>query len=684
MSPAVGTPTICVAHGDASAVLSRIGWVAAANGWQAFLSPAPAFDIESAKAIIGSVGQGEPLLVFHLMKTGDGAEPDTQALCDERDRIDSLILQEYPTLDLRSWAIVSTGHILEPREIEALSALRPGSRGVIATAAATSTSVDHPHDDEVAFAANIVSVLGTSTLEGELGQMGTIWLGSASSATFSRRSLELAVGARTIRAHLSDLLADINVDESSTIGSFFLGDLDLGGDDEIRGLLTSGAGGSLLARVRFGVLDFGQIPVEAWSDVILGHHDMVVMHDMPLIKERILQNTSARLADLKDRIRRKLIDDFEETGNVAASIAFCEGMHRSLRRAIENLGDAPRDEHAYDTAEDRRKLRQLTRWLPYGPAVAVRLLASALLALVVTAFVTGGAQVPVNFTTSSWPVGAAATLLLVGGTLYWRRYRRTVRVRNRLTQGIEDRLVNDVLEVAFKARAGMLEELRAWVGTQVSEPSEPETEIPQHADTVSDWFVHLRTLLHSIEDEVRERDEQRVSRKIGPTEYAINIPTPNAAPTAKLDIDGAEPTHDEVVRGLVHAIRADLLDDALPVPSLDTLVDDWTDSLQIGIALKWNSLEDLLDADDATLSEVRSLLAADLTPAGGTSPRVLHYLVAPGGADGKSASAITPSPGKPAPQVMTSLTAIKSTTAPNFVAMLHLYQLEHDATEEQL
>jgi len=406
--PGSPIPLVCVTHQGGESVLARVEWIAQVSDWNAVTCIAEAFEPAMIETLASGIGAGQPLLVVHVAELGDmapGAEArEVSTIGEARRRLDAEISAAFPAVDVRSWAIVMTGHRIE-EELGLAALLSTIGRGVLVTAAATADSVRHEAPDEAAFAANLVTVLASSELEGELAGRESVWFATASSVVFSLLDLKRAVAARWLRDRLDELCSEVGVDEAFEIGESYTIEFGLEKDAAVERLLDSGAGGSLQDRVRFRTIDLDEVPIEGWSDVILGQFDLITVNALPIVREQIQMNAEERLEDLKDTIRRRLLQELQETGKVASPVAMCRGIYAALDRALLQLADRTPSSDELDVAEDRRKLRDFARWMPFGPAVGLRLLAASLLGFVLTAFLEQGFHAPIDPLASWHPAG---------------------------------------------------------------------------------------------------------------------------------------------------------------------------------------------------------------------------------------------------------------------------------------
>ena len=681
----MSTPALVIGYGGASIEpLMRIRWLAQEMEWPLYAEQHDEFSDESAEVVAKHVGQGGPLLLIHLIRFDDRL-PDPSDPSDDRQMVSALeganghaerLARAYPGVDLRQWAVVLTGRTIDPSEAMLLASLADSMRGVLVTAASTSTSVAHPPEVESAFGADLVILLGLSDLEAQIAEVGGVWICGVSSVGYSADRLRLSVAASRA-AEMAARLLEAEDAGGTELGEQWLEDRELDVETAWLGLLDSPAGGSLLSRVRFGDLDFRGIPVGSWTDAILSRHDMAVVGDISIITERVRAAADVRLCELRTATVAMTLSELETTKRIIETMAFCDGVALALGRAIDTVERAAKPNVDREIDEDRRKLRGLLKWLPYGPAVAVRLLIAALFVLLIGAVAAGSRTVPVNVLLSPWPAAAAGAVLVLGASIYGRRLRRTVRVRDRLAKNLEHQLVDRVHEIARAAHLDMLHRLSRWLGSQPPWwPDEPDAEIPETASSVVEWLAWTYVVLDRTNDELVQRSEHRTIRGVGTTEFAIDVPTTDAIRTDSLAPALDEDSMGGAVREFIAFVLPLLSREPPVVPTEDLLLDETTTALDTEFEAPWRNLEGIL-ADNAVVArEARSVLQADLTPTGGDSPEVLHYLIVPGGREGGVAQRLLPRHDDVAPGVLVQLTDVRPTSVPSFAAMVHLYRLE--------
>ena len=570
------TPTLAIGHGSGVAdVLARIETLARRSDWTLTTLLSSEFSIAEIAPVVVAVGQNDPMLLLHVIGSGDGngaaqLDPIVNAIAEIRRQI----LDDYPAATLHEWAIVLTGRRLDPAERDLLATLAMSLRGVAVTASSTSETLEHTTSDERAFAADLGAVLAATTLEREMGDARSVWMCSVGSVSYSPARLALAGAAAQVTAVIDELSSPGEPDPNHDMGAIWIDDFALVEPGAAEALLGAPTGGSLVARIRFGGIDFAKLPVEDWTDAIVTRHDMAALTEIPYITDRIHRNRHHGLDDLRTAVLRRTFEELEDTANIATARAFCDGMRTALDQVSGALEKTRPPTHDDSTVEDRVMLHNLLRWLPFGPAVATRLVMMALFVLIMVATLSDTGAVPIDLTASRWPLSAAGVVVTVGAGLYGRRLRRTIRVRNRLAHGLEQRLVRIVEQTALEAHIEMVKSLSSWIGRDPTrDPLQPE--LPTRASTVTEWLALLATQSDRARPELTRRSRDRCFRELGATPYAVDLPTPDAVPTDTL-IESAEVDSDEDARRVIRAITSEVTAEDLVVLAPDRLIDLWS------------------------------------------------------------------------------------------------------------
>lgn len=97
----------------------------------------------------------------------------------------------------------------------------------------------------------------------------------------------------------------------------------------------------------------------------------------------------------------------------------------------------------------------------------------------------------------------------------------------------------------------------------------------------------------------------------------------------------------------------------------------------------WPALSELLTENSAAQKTARTVIETDLTPTGGDSPDVRHYLVVPGAEHARTEALLLAEDAGVPRHVTQRLTAVRTSDLPDFVAMVHLYRLSVEPPEEQ-
>ncbi len=665
------TPTIAITHGAAATdAATRFEWLAHDLDGVVHSDTVESFSIASVERIVAHVGQGDPLLLIHFLEVDSDdsrvkATASTSAIAHE-------IRSAYLGIDLRQWAIILTGRTLDAVEMSAITELSDQMRGVVVTAASTNESVAHTPEEEFAFAADAAATLASSRLESEIGQRGGAWMWSAASITYSVRRLLLADAAAQAMVALDELLANAKTDVAYELGTQWIDDLQLSDDESWQKLLDSPSGGSLLAKLRLFDIDFDSIPIQSWSETLTTRYDLATLNEVPFINSRIAYTRDERFSDLRFLIATEILAQIEATKNVSEAAAYCSGMRSALDRAIASIKSNQLDSPIADFTTDRQKLRQLLRWLPFASAVATRVAMVALWILVGLSAAVGTGTIPVDVTVSRWPGFASTAVILIGWSLYRRRLRRTIQLRDRLARRMEQQLVDSTEAKAVTEHLTLLSWLRDWVGEA---HGDYEDSPPPNADSVADWLGWLKALLKHARSTFQDRSDLRRFDAVTTSRFAIDVPTADDVPTAALfeatrPIDVAAAT-----RGLIAVVRENLLSSDLTLSAKRQLVEQWSSQLVEPRAARWETLGEALAEGGQTLETALGVLATDLTPAGGSTASIAHYLVAP---DEGTANLLIPEEGDVATGVMPQLTDTRRTHAAGFAATVHLYRLSPD------
>lgn len=703
-------PALLVAHdGLGAAAVGRVRWVVEGTGASIVGCAASEFTGDLVEPALAEVGAYDAFLVVHVV--GPLQDPDLEIADHGGDPVDvltSALTSVHQTLRERfpgkqridQWVIHMVGQVVdepEGRFIERVAGSdEVGLRGIIVSASATHASVTHDADEQACFAADVTLALIGSDLERHLADAEPLaWIGGSTSLTYAAQRVGEAISAHHgLRLLEEYLLADSPAgDPAFDLGEHWVEDLDLPGPKERDILLASPSGGSLLSRVRMDEIDWDHVPIISWSDVLTTQQTLLATQELGTVREVIESNRRKRLEELKQSVIGRTFEELESAVRFESAIAFDRGVQTGLEKAMQAIPEPIRRVDPDLVERDRSKLRKFTRWLPFGPAVALRLFAAALGALVVVGALTGPSDLPVlEHFTKPWGRVAALAILVVGFLLYQRRLKTTLKIRDRLNEALEQQLVDTVEQWVADARRQLLVELRSWIGTRPEWlDSDTSPERPDEARTLIEWFGWLIHESRRSREDLRVRAKERRDPAGLKSRYAVDLPLADLLSTSELAEqllpDTPEPR--DGARSLVLLIRPECQPDALRVLSKDELEPFWTRWLlnRLGPQL-WPDLGALL-VDRPTIRNAArraiegnttpAIVAADNAPSVGTR----HYLALPGGEAGAAfrnlfSPDIEPSE-IPARRVSDSLTAVVDTRIPDLALMVHLYALDLDA-----
>lgn len=707
-------PGLLVAHdplGEAAA--DRVRWVIEGAGDTIVGCNAADFTATIAEVALKEVGAYDSFLVIHVI--GPLEDPGLEVFDRGADPVDALLTalssvheslrQRFPGQQrIDQWVIHTVGQVIDESEHQFIEQVArsadAGLRGVIVSASATHVSVTHDDAEQACFAADIALALLGSDMERYLAEAAPIaWVGGAASLTYAGVRVGEAIsayhGLRLLEEHL---LTDSPAgDPAFDLGEQWVEDLDLPGARERDLLLASAKGGSLLTGIRMEGIDWETVPITSWSDVLTTHQMLLVSQGLDEIRKVIEANRLKRVEELKASIIAHSFEELESSIRFESAITFDRGVLVGLEKAAQAIPEASRGVDPDLVDRDRAKLRRFTRWLPFGPAVALRLFAAALGALVVVSARTGPSDLPVLGTfTKPWGRVAALVVLLVGFLLYQRRLKTTLKVRDRLNAALEQQLVDTVEQCVVDARLQALMELRAWIGTRpdwLDEGAVPTR--PEEAATLVEWFAWLVHESRLSRDRLRARVADRRDLSGVRSRYAVDIPLTDLLSTEELaeQLLPNPPEPREGARNLVVLIRPVCQADALRVLSKDELEPMWIRWLgnRLGPQL-WQDLGALLTERPSIRDAARRTIEANTTPALATrdnAPSVgtRHYLALPGGRTGSAYlqlfSSDIESGAIPAQRVSDSLTGVLDIRIPDVALMVHLYALDLDESPSE-
>lgn len=702
-------PALLVAHDPlGEAAIGRARWVIEGAGDAIVGCTAAEFTGALAEGALKEVGAYDAFLVIHVV--GPLEDPGLSVTERGDDPIESLIgalasvhaslRQRFPGKQrIDQWVIHTVGQVVDDSErrfIERVShSADAGLRGVIVSASATHASVTHDDDEQACFAADIALALIGSDLEGHLADAAPMaWVGGATSLTYAGVRVGEAIsahhGLRVLEEHL--LTESPAGDPAFDMGEHWVEDLDLPGPQERELLLASTTGGSLLTRVRMDEIDWDTVPITSWSDVLTTRQMLLATQELGTIQDVIESNRRKRVEELKASVIARSFEELESAIRFESAITFDQGVQAGLEKAVQAIPEPARGVDPDLVERDRTKLRRFTRWLPFGPAVALRLFAAALGALVVVSARTGPSDLPVlESLTKPWGRVSALAILLLGFVLYQRRLKTTLKVRDRLNAALEQQLVDTVEQWVADARRQALVELRAWIGPRPPWlASGPVPDRPAEADTLVEWFAWLVHESRLSRDDLRTRAADRRDPSGVASRYAVDIPLASLLSTEELaeQLLPHPPEPSEGARSLVVLIRPECQPEALRVLSKAQLEPMWIRWLanRLGPQL-WQDLGALLTDRPSIRDAARRTIEANTTPALSTADNApsigtRHYLALPGGTSGSAYRHLFSSdiePGAiPAHRVSDSLTDVLDIRIPDVALMVHLYALDLD------
>ena len=644
-------------------------------------------DVAALKSLFVDVGATDPFLVVHLVGPRDETGDDAQTLVDAVESVRTKVLESHPGLQaLRIWVVHAVDRRIDEAEVGLIRTLlqQTDLRGVLVTTTSTKASVAHSAADLHAFSADASTLLRIPDFEAELAATPpSAWACGVASVSYSTARLGQAVSA----FHSARLIAECLLPEPEAadpaydLGEDHIREMDLGGDAERRRLLRAPRGGTLLARLRMDDIAFDHVPVTAWCDTITTRHDLLALRELPFVENRIRENAEQRLGELREDTTRAMLDWLEQSRSLESTMRFCEGMRRRIEEVLGELRGRKTSNLRDQTVADRDRLRRLLRLLPFGPAVAVRLLAFSVFVWVLAArLVASRVGSDASFTTI--PLGAAATVLVVGSSLYFRRLRSTVRVRDRLAAGLEKLLEADVEDQVLSARIDLLTRLRDWVGRRPPwwAGDELPAPAPAGADSLAEWLGWLRHDTAAVQAVLEVRSSSREVPGLGSTRYAVDLPAPDDTDISTLadQLLPDAPSPQEGAEAMIRALRGDVTGDTLPVFGADELAERWSSWLEAPVRdCAWPGLTDLVADDPQAAHRARRVLETDVTPAlDGAEPQVRHYLVVPGGEQGRFYTTFLEDDHEVRRTVSAGLTGVYVMPLDSFAAMVHLYRLE--------
>ena len=709
MTTAAVLPALLVAHDPlAESAIERVQWVVGGAGRAVVGCTASTFDVNAVRPALAEVGALDSFLVIHvigpledpeLVVSDRGADP-VGALVQALESVHRSIADVYPgKKGIDQWVVHTVGQVIDPSErrlLDRLSDLEPpGLRGVIVSASATHASVTHDADEQAGFAADVILALVATDIEQHLADADPLtWIAGATSLTYAGTRLADAVSAyHAVRALDEGLLQPSPPgDPAFDLGGAWLLDLDLAAIRERDLLLASPAGGSLLARIRMDEIDWDSVPLTSWADVLTTRQQLLASQEFDAIRKVIEQNRQKRLDELRSSVIAASFEELESSARIESAMAFGAGVIAGLEKSAQRIPEHGGSVDDELVERDRKRLRRFTRWLPFGPAVALRVFAVSLGALVVVSALTGPSGLPVLHSfTKPWGRVTALALLILGFMLYQRRLKATYRIRDRLNEALEKQLVDSVERWVVEARRQTLADLRSWIGTRPAWLDlGPVPEEPALAPTLTEWLGWVVHGSRRIRDVLRVRATERRDPSGLTSRYALDIPTSSSIATSELSDQLLEHAPDPAdgARGIAVVIRPLCLPTSLPIPSDALMSTFWLRWLRNRIEpALWPDLGALLRDRPTVREAARRTIEMNTTPAidaDANAPAVStkHYLAIDGAQDGTAFrqmfSADIDATALPRNRVTGSLTAVLDLALPDIALMLHLYALTAD------
>ena len=664
-------PTIVLVHDDiASGIGQRVADLARGDP-RVFVVAAEDFDPAALEQFLAPVEANDRLLLVHVVgRLPDGRAPMPNAMAHALDAL----MDRYSGLrGVRQWLVQVVGLKWDEPELNLVAgviadACRLRLGGALVVGREVGASVAQPEVEERIGCAEAVHTLRVCPrLESDLAEKPTPWLVGVAAVRYDVEAAtrELARGrCRDLAARLA-AVSEPN-DPGWALGRRAAQDLELLDDREQSRLARSPAGGSVLSLVRAGTVieraAFERIAVGDWAVALEAGIDELLTRSVTTSVQQVTRNVAKRHDELGNAIERAVLGHFEQSRSVASTEDFVSGMADALRddrRALE-VRRGETKPSGFDAELER--LRRFAAHLPYAGAVMLRFLLLAVVGLLLVI----------------WPLGpwlgfdlaqtrlaarvAAAAVAVLGAALYVHRWRRLVRARTAVLQRAEADAVQRIERFVFDRRLALLDGLLARL----------------LASTSDSWRSRLRQLREAGEAcAARLRDTQKPDGDDGAvSRYSLSLPLQPTRVAAshrdELDRAGAD-----AERSLVEQLIADRL----------AVGSDFCDRAQMLVTRDYQplvnpSLGQYLDSSPTARDEVRSVLGAELAPAGADSHggsvfgRVVRYLCVPDGEEERANSLLQSSPdpfGEPVPVPPFAPTATYPTADEAFLALLHAY-----------
>jgi len=656
-------PALLVSHDQlADVAVARVQAVIEGAGRKIVtkLSTDNGFDPNVLGSALHESGADDPFQIVHIvgplkdpsLSIADRGDNPIATLVSAIGSVQDAIVDRWPGKRRRDlWVIHTVGQIIDDVERDFINTVTTTFAsdlcGFVVSASTTKASVVHDDDEQAGFAADLALLLVGSGIGQDLKDSGiTTWVAGANSVRYSRRDhrrqLATDQGVLFLEKHL--LATPPANDPSFKMGQSWVERLELLDDAERRRIIEAGAGETLLQRVDLGDIDWNSVPLTSWVDALTTQQTVRALTQLDDIDRVIDRAVEQRVETLKRSLVSLARDQVVSTERLEAAIATAQGARVNLEQLGNQLDDAPSTVDVAAIASDRAKLRRMARWMPFGPAVALRTFGFALAVLLVVASATDGT----SWGTLSWvgePWGRVFGIvtLVVCFVLYQRRVAAMLRVRDRLTSTLERQLTELVEARVVAARHRTLNDLCAWIGERPEwlDTGEPP-ERPEVAPDLSAWFawviVEFRRatgLLGGVRDEGNDRSAAHSVQ----SRYVLDLPE------ASTDHDGARVSDDRP-----HS--ADVL--------VKELVGHLPQAYDVGLALGEVSglqhvviellagsdevpakgqLASFLRVDKSSCAAARRVLEADTTPVlaldnAGHGQGLHHFLAIEGGKDG--------------------------------------------------
>lgn len=584
-------------------------------------------DVDDFARSLSGVRPTDPVFVFHLV---DDLEPLVQAsgfeavLASQVDAIGDALHLRIPSLNQRHWIVLRSGHRIgeAERRLIGVATQFDRVRGSVLVTSSTKSSVEHSDDEISAFVGDLLHLLATTELEGELADVEhQAWAVNAASVALRFESIEQAA-LKVVADDLSSLLANEARDEGFAEGQRWINSVGWcppdrpGVRDAERELLLAGPAGTSLdrsaaARLRGLERYLDEVDPGMWPAVISNEIDAVSaprsltelggLSPLELSLEQLSRTGDQRASDMAQAFEGTVRARLASRMNITTTEGFCEGAASALRDGTTRLRSEETAEESVDLGEFDEQLRKAVRWLPHGVSTVVRgLLLTALVLVLAYAYA------PVSWALARLLAKATPALgedltanarlwarLTAAGCagfvwLWWEaKWRRAIRLRRQYIRAAERRIQELVESHLRNVRVAMLNGLiRAAIAVDAS--------------SALTWLVALRTATAGLAElaaapvvELDGLGRSRFATTLPPAEYSAFQArdfTPEEVDLARqLLVEGLarsafDALSEEVARGLRERMQAafghkakDALHAAeLLEPAFETLAHDLT------------------------------------------------------------------------------------------------------------